>query len=394
MKLLVACSSLDLDVPFSATPAWWQLLKGLDESGAELVVTTYHGRASVSPWWKAYPNPAWLEGEIFMAMRRLIRRVGFSRDQQSRTSFTRERPAQWLARNAARSLIAPKWRRHLTSILRIENDVDAVVLIALPPNQIRGVAADIREEFSIPVVFLDGDVPASLPSYGGFASGFDIYHGADLQEFDIVLSNSQGGAQNLLDLGARSVHTLYYAADPSLYTPLNVSKDIDVFFYGHTTEFREIWMQKMLNEAATQMPGTRFAARGIGLGPLDPVELQPYRSFSTLRRYIARSRINLVIVRQPHASVYASSILRPFEIAMMGACMVSNPWLGVEEWFEPDKEIIIVHSTEEAVDRYSYFLSNETERIAIGQAARQRALSQHTYRQRAEELIRVIKACC
>ena len=29
MKLLVLVSSLDLRQPFSATPAWWQLLKGL-----------------------------------------------------------------------------------------------------------------------------------------------------------------------------------------------------------------------------------------------------------------------------------------------------------------------------------------------------------------------------
>ncbi len=44
MKLMVVCSSLDLKAPFSATPAWWQLCKGLYEVGASLAVTAYHGR--------------------------------------------------------------------------------------------------------------------------------------------------------------------------------------------------------------------------------------------------------------------------------------------------------------------------------------------------------------
>lgn len=37
MKLLVVPASLDLRQPFSATPAWWQLLKALHEEGTELI---------------------------------------------------------------------------------------------------------------------------------------------------------------------------------------------------------------------------------------------------------------------------------------------------------------------------------------------------------------------
>jgi hypothetical protein len=391
LKLLVACSSLDLDAPFSATPAWWQLLKALDECGVEVLVTTYHGRTQQSPWWRSYPNPARTEGELYALLRTASRWIQHAVTAKP-ASGRRNGAIGWLTLAAARTLIAPKWERHLARILRLEGDVDGLLLVAIPPNHLPGVARRIHAEFGIPVCFYDGDCPASLPAYGGFKSGFDIYQGADLGEFDLVLSNSKGAEEPLRQLGARSVHTLYYAADPALFQPLPCSQDIDVFFYGHTTEYRQHWMRAMLAEPAARMPDAVFATRGVALGHLDGVRREPYRSFSSLRRYIARSRINLVIVRQPHAQLHASSILRPFELAMMGACMVCNPWSGIEEWFEPDKEIIVVGSAEEAIDRYRYLLSHDPERTAIGQAARKRALEQHTYKRRAQDLMQTIQS--
>ena len=83
--------------------------------------------------------------------------------------------------------------------------------------------------------------------------------------------------------------------------------------------------------------------------------------------------------------------MRPFELAMMGACMVSNPILGMEEWFEPGRELTVVDSAEEAVDRYRFLLSHDSARTAIGAAARKRALAEHTYRHRATQLVRILE---
>ena len=73
MKLLVVVSSLDLNQPFSATPAWWQLMKGLYESGVEVVATPYQGPAVESLWWRSAPNPARWQGSAFKALRELSR---------------------------------------------------------------------------------------------------------------------------------------------------------------------------------------------------------------------------------------------------------------------------------------------------------------------------------
>jgi hypothetical protein len=390
MKLLVVCSSLDLKAPFSATPAWWQLLKGLYEVGVDLIVTAYHGEVPETLWWRAYPNPARREGELFACARNAFRSLNAGPSAEKK----RNQSPSFLDRAIppiAQTMISPRWRRHLAKILRAEPGIDAMLLISVPPNHLRGVAGSLRREFGKPVLFYDGDVPASLPDYQGFATGFRIYPGADLAEFDAVLSNSKGGQDSLRRMGARATHVLYYAADPQIYRAVSVPQDIDVFFYGTTAEYRAEWLRALIAVPSEKLPEVRFAVRGRRLGGLGRAELLPFSSFSGLRSDISRSKINLVITRQSHAGLYGSSTLRPFELAMLGACLVCSPYLGIGEWFEPEKEIIVAGSAEEAVDRYQFLLRNDAARIALGEAARTRALAEHTYSRRAGQLVEIIK---
>ncbi len=390
MKLLVVCSSLDLKAPLSATPAWWQLLKGLYEADVNLIVTAYHGQVPETPWWRAYPNPGRLEGQLLEVARHAFCNVIVGSSGQRAQNGEWVSPPEMITR-LAQAIMAPRWQGYLARIMQAEPDIDAVLLVSVPPNHMRGVASFIRQQFGIPVLFYDGDVPASLPDYRGFATGFRIYQGADVAEFDAILSNSKGGADTLRKMGARAAHVLYYAADPQLYHPLSVSKSIDIFFYGTTDEYRAEWLQTMIALPSQALPAVRFAVRGLSLGDLGHAESLPYVSFSVLREYISRSKINLVITRQPHASLYGSSTMRPFELAMMGACMVCNPCQGIEEWFEPGRELIVVSSAEEAVDRYQYLLDHDKERRVVGTAARRHALAEHTYQHRARQLIEILR---
>jgi spore maturation protein CgeB len=75
----------------------------------------------------------------------------------------------------------------------------------------------------------------------------------------------------------------------------------------------------------------------------------------------------------------------------MRAAMVANPYNGLELWFEPEKEIIIVHSAEEAIERYQYLLSHDSEREKMAQAAYERFLKQHTFQHRARQLQAIIE---
>ena len=67
--------------------------------------------------------------------------------------------------------------------------------------------------------------------------------------------------------------------------------------------------------------------------------------------------------------------------------MVSNPYLGVDEWFEPGRELLIVHSRAEAVAAYRELLASPSWRRELGARARARLLAEHTYTDRARQLI-------
>lgn len=400
MKLLFVVSSLDLTQPFSATPAWWQLLKGLYEVGVEVIATPYQGPAIESLWWRAAPNPAKLYGDTFKIVRDAARTLNTEAPENapvnSQSAQTASSPAESsgerLTRRAAQTLIAPLWHRHLDALLTREPDIDAVIILTAPLNHLTGVAGELSRKHGKPFFYYDGDVPASLPNMKGFATGFRIYQGADLTEYAAFISNSAGGADALRELGARAVHTLYYGADPDLFAPVDVpSQDIDVFFYGHGREYRDQWIDSMITAPSRTLPDARFAVRGTKLGDLGRAELLPYLSFSKLREYACRSKLNLCITRAAHANVFASSSSRPFELASIGCCIVANPYLGVETWFEPGKEIFIVESAEEAVDRYRYLLAHDAERLAAGRAARERVLKEHTFRHRAHELRAIVE---
>jgi len=108
-------------------------------------------------------------------------------------------------------------------------------------------------------------------------------------------------------------------------------------------------------------------------------------------RRISAARINVNMTRRPHATVYASSTCRPFELAACGAAIVSNPHEGIERWFEPGRELLLVASAEEAVAAYRELLDDLGAAEAMGRRARERALDEHTYAHRARRLLDLIE---
>ncbi len=393
MKLLVVLSSLDLTQPYSATPAWWQLLKGLYEEGVEIIATPYQGMPIESMWWQSEGNPARWQGDAFRSLRGAVRRMHRTSATQQAEGHSNESLTDKAVRKVAHALVSPLWRTHLERVISRNKDTDAILFLTVPLNHLTGVPSYLSEKFNKPVFYFDGDVPASLPSMSGFASGFRIYQGADVGEYTAFISNSSGGEALLRQMGVENAHTVWYGADPEVFSPITVPKqDIDVFFYGHGREYRSEWIDSMITWPSRQLGDTRFAVRGNNLGDIGDSAVLPYLSFSKLREYVCRSRINLCITRGAHASVYCSSSSRPFELAAMQACIVANPYMGLEHWFEPDKEIILVQSAEEAIERYRFLLSHDRERNAIGKAARERLLRQHTFRHRARDLIGIIRS--
>jgi spore maturation protein CgeB len=83
-----------------------------------------------------------------------------------------------------------------------------------------------------------------------------------------------------------------------------------------------------------------------------------------------------------------SPATRVFEAAGAAACVISDAWDGIEDFFEPEREILIAADGAEVLERLCGL--SEERRRQIGLAARKRALETHSYARRAVEVERAL----
>jgi hypothetical protein len=389
-KLLAVASAIDLDFRYGCTPAWWQLWKGMYEAGVDLVVTPYRGRPVESPWWRVAPNPTYREGESYQSVRDALARLKGDHYLRRDESSPEESGFDRLTRETIRRWVTPRWKRHLERLIESERP-DVIVVFTVPMAHLAGIPDALRARFGIPIVFYDGDVPRSLPEYGGMDTGFNPYHGADPWEYDLLVSNSEGAIPRLLELGARRAEALFWGADPEFFAPQPVEKEIDVLFYGYGDKFRREWMKIMVGEPSRTAPELDFAVGGLDFqGDTGEARVLGDVPFNLFSRAISTARVNLNITRRPHATVPASSTARPFELASSGAAIVSNPHAGIERWFEPGRELLVVENTDEAVSAYRELVADPAQAKEMGRRARERVLDEHTYMHRARRLLELV----
>ena len=355
-------------------------------------MTPYRGRPVESPWWRTAANPTWIEGESFAAVRgglarlkgdRYLRRAEESPDETVFDKATREAIWRW---------VTPRWKRHLTKVLEREKDVDAVIVFTVPMAHFRGIPTYLRERFGVPVIFYDGDVPMSLPEFGGMDTGFNYYHGADPSEYDLVVSNSEGGLPSLLELGAQAGGSGLLGRRPRVLR----------------AEAGREAARRLLLRLRGQVPPRLDGGDGGGAEPRRAgARVRPRRArlpgrhrprLARRRRPLQRLRpgdLRLADQPQHHAPLARDAFpprprAGPFELASAGAAIVSNPYEGIERWFEPGHELLVVNDADEALAAYRSLLDDPAQAEAMGARARERVLDEHTYAHRARQLLSLV----
>ena len=69
---------------------------------------------------------------------------------------------------------------------------------------------------------------------------------------------------------------------------------------------------------------------------------------------------------------------------------MTNPYEGIERWFEPGRELRVVSSADEAVETYRELLADPAQAEELGRRARERVLDEHTFAQRARRLLSLV----
>ncbi|MBK7632181.1 MAG: glycosyltransferase [Ignavibacteriales bacterium] len=89
------------------------------------------------------------------------------------------------------------------------------------------------------------------------------------------------------------------------------------------------------------------------------------------------------------AGDYAANI-RLFEVTGVGSCLLTDHKKNITDFFEPDKEVVTYKSADECVEKIEWLLSHPNELKQIADAGQQRTLKVHSFKQRAEELNKII----
>jgi spore maturation protein CgeB len=97
----------------------------------------------------------------------------------------------------------------------------------------------------------------------------------------------------------------------------------------------------------------------------------------------------LNISRDSMARYGFSPATRVFEAAGAGACLVTDAWEGIEQFLEPDQEVLVAGSGEAVADHLRGLTRDRAR--AIGEAARRRVCAEHTYTHRALQLRNILE---
>jgi spore maturation protein CgeB len=238
-------------------------------------------------------------------------------------------------------------------------------------------------------IFWDVDAPATLAAMEADPEN-------PLREligsYDMVLT--YGGGQPVVDrytaLGARSCTPIYNAVDPETHHPEPPRPDLacDLAFLGNRLPDREARVEEFFFGAAEALPrrsfllgGNGWEERVAGLRNLRHLGHVPPGDHNALNRS-ALAVLN--VSRESMAANGFSPATRVFEAAGAGACLITDEWEGLEEFLAPGEEVLVARDGGEVAELLDG-LDRERAR-AIGEAALERVLAEHTYDRRAEQV--------
>jgi hypothetical protein len=167
-------------------------------------------------------------------------------------------------------------------------------------------------------------------------------------------------------------------ANPDVFKKMDMPFIYDVTFIGRKFGERAAWLQQLAEG------GIKTQAFGSGWP-------NGFVSTAEMVRIYNQSRINLNFVQSYGKNTRPQIKGRFFEVCLSGGFLLSEYILGIEEFFEINREIVCFESPAEAIEKIKYYLSHEAERQAIAQAGWSRAQRDHTQQKLYEKTFQQIE---
>lgn len=318
------------------------------------------------------------------------------RDGHSVTFFERDMP--WYAEHrdlaelpdGGKLVLYADWNEVLPQARRALADADVGMVTSYCPDGI--AASGLVLDAAVPVrCFYDLDTPVTLARIAAGERVAYLPEGG-LGGFDLVLSYTGGGALAALRerLGAQRVAPLYGSVDPDVHRPVSPQPRYaaSLSYLGTYAEDRQQALEQLLVEPARRRPEQRFV---IG-GAMYPASFPWAPNIWFVRHlpppehpaFYCSTGFTLNVTRAPMAEMGWCPSGRLFEAAACGTPVISDWWEGLDEFFEPEEEIVIARDAEDVLAAID---TPRAERDALGRRARERALEEHSAAKRASEMM-------
>lgn len=242
--------------------------------------------------------------------------------------------------------------------------------------------------------FYDIDTPVTLDKLD--RGEWDYITPPLIARYDLYLSFTGGPTLREIErrFGSPCARALYCSVDPKLYQPQALEPTWDLGYLGTWSEDRQPSLEGLMLEPARRWDRGRFCVAG----PLYPetiewpanVERTVHLSPDLHARFYNSQRFTLNITRAAMKRAGFSPSVRLFEAAACGVPIVSDWWPGLDTILEPGREILLSTNPDDTL-RCLRDYSDEWRR-AIGMAARQRILKEHTSERRALQLEKLAAA--
>lgn len=236
--------------------------------------------------------------------------------------------------------------------------------------------------------FYDIDTPVTLAA---LAQGDAEYIRAKtIPRFDLYLSFTGGPALETIEgaYGSPRARPLYCAVDPDVHGPVETAPKWTLGYIGTYSEDRQAAVERFLIKTARLLPRERFAVAGpqYPASVRWPANVERFAHLAPKEHaaFYCGQRYTLNVTRADMVAAGYSPSVRLFEAAACGVPVISDRWPGIETILAPGREILIAESTADVVRMIRDI--PEDKRCAIGAAARQRVLRDHTALHRAKQL--------
>jgi spore maturation protein CgeB len=307
-------------------------------------------------------------------------------------------------RQAHRDIPDPEWAKVVVYEASGEQAVRAQVAQAGGADVVvktSGVGAydDVLEEAVADLdalrVFWDVDAPATLARVEGHP---DDPFRALLPRYDLVLTYGGGEPvrRRYAALGADDCVLVYNALDPSTHHRVAPDDrfDADLALLANRLPDREERIEEFFLRAASLLPDRRFLLGGNGWdGKAVPPNVRLLGHVGT-GEHNAFNSTPLALLNVTRGSMAAngwSPATRVFEAAGAGACLITDEWQGIEEFLEPDQEVLVASDGREVAEHVRSL--DELRAGVIGEAAVKRVLAEHTYARRAAQVDDLLRSC-